>query len=160
MGYFRYNNDKMSTQVQAIKSFITKHGVYRRSNGESIFIKIIELGLVEILQDTIGTLFDIEHDCYLGTNTTPLMIACCEKSFRCVMFLIKNGANVNAKDIYGRTPLIFAASNGNGLHVEVLLRHGADVDAVGQDGFTALSRACQYDYYDIAKSLILNGAYV
>ena len=35
--------------------------------------------------------------------------------------------------------------------VEALLRHGADVDAVDNEGSTAVKYACKEDHYEIAK---------
>lgn len=56
--------------------------------------------------------------------------------------LIKNGADVNAKDKNGATHLMFAAHfNENPEVIRVLLKAGADVNAERQDGLTALMSA-------------------
>jgi len=39
--------------------------------------------------------------------------------------LIKNGANINAGDRYGDTPLHFASMNSNKKIVKLLRKHGA-----------------------------------
>ena len=43
--------------------------------------------------------------------------------------LLSKGADVNIKDIQGKTALIFAATYGNKEIVELLLSNGADVNA-------------------------------
>jgi ankyrin repeat protein len=60
-----------------------------------------------------------------------------------VSLLLQNGADVNAKDVTGRTALISAAT-GFGPNLEVvflLLENGADVNAKNNDGKTALECA-------------------
>ncbi|MRR16331.1 MAG: hypothetical protein EG826_07730 [Deltaproteobacteria bacterium] len=52
--------------------------------------------------------------------------------------LVANGADVNAADAKGRTPLAAAAGLGNMKAVEFLLKHGADVNARDNDGKTPL----------------------
>ncbi len=53
-----------------------------------------------------------------------------------VSFFVKRGANVNAVDEAGRTPLLDAAQTGNLDTVKFLLDHGAKMDVTGDDGMT------------------------
>jgi ankyrin repeat protein len=55
-----------------------------------------------------------------------------------VRVLISAGANVNARDGKGSTPLIWATISGHPQVVEILLGHGADETLKNKDGFTAL----------------------
>lgn len=61
--------------------------------------------------------------------------------------LIKNGADVNEQDEYGKTPLFFVK---NKQIVELLIRHGADIHAINYNGNTPLFYA-----YDIEISQLL-----
>src|SRR5215470_15860277 len=58
-----------------------------------------------------------------------------------VMSLINAGANVNAKDSFGRTPLSLAAQHGRVETIDVLLRAGADPNVRDQLGWTPITLA-------------------
>lgn len=58
-----------------------------------------------------------------------------------VELLLQHGAEVNARDEDGITPLILAASNDTLNLTPLLLAHGADPNIQDADGFTALYTA-------------------
>ena len=55
-----------------------------------------------------------------------------------VKYLIKSGADVNAKDSNGKSVLMWAGQNGDLKIVKTLIDNGANVHAVDVDGKTAL----------------------
>lgn len=57
---------------------------------------------------------------------TPLHFACAYNFLELVEFLLDEGARINAKDKFGRTPLIMAVRNGNLAIMSKLLYYGAD----------------------------------
>lgn len=71
---------------------------------------------------------------------TPLHAAVgkAARSYDIIEVLVAWGADVNAKDQYGYTPLHVAALNELSQCVEVLIFHGADVTAKSKFGMTAL----------------------
>jgi ankyrin repeat protein len=73
---------------------------------------------------------------------------------------IARGAEVDAKDINGLTPLYFAASHGHTDVVRLLLDHGAAADAgtPGEGSGTALTAAVYFGYDASAKLLMERGA--
>ena len=60
----------------------------------------------------------------------------------------------------GMTPLHFAASQGNASAAELILRHGADVNATSQNGATPLHLAAYRGHHLVAELLVERGARV
>ena len=79
-----------------------------------------------------------------------------------VRFLIGHGANVNARDKRGATPLFWAAVADHAAAVRYLVSHGADINAVakGDEGQTPLIEAAWHGDADLVKYLIAAGANV
>ena len=72
-----------------------------------------------------------------------------------VLNFINSGADVNAKNEYGRTILMLAArANSNPEVIKALLEAGADINAKSNDGKTVLD----YAQNDSVRELILNAA--
>lgn len=71
---------------------------------------------------------------------------------------IRKGANVNAPQYTGKTPLHAAARNGCLSSVEYLLDAGADVNARDESGQTPLYLAVQNYYSAVCKTLLRSGA--
>ena len=76
--------------------------------------------------------------------------------------LMENGANPNAIDEYGNTPLHNATESGLDELVNTLIEKGADVNVANRDGNTPLNLAIEKSHIkkmeEIAKVLIENGA--
>lgn len=66
--------------------------------------------------------------------------------------------DINARDLFGWTPLHCACRAGNTREVEHLIKEGADVNAQARDGVTALHCAALIDNLEIAKLLVQAGA--
>lgn len=77
-----------------------------------------------------------------------------------VITLILYGADVDARDLDGQTPLYFACELGKEDVAQLLIEHKADVNAPDGDGRTPLWIACFYGYIPMATLLIANGANV
>src|SRR5258708_26967727 len=77
-----------------------------------------------------------------------------------VQQLIAAGADVNAADDTGMTPLMIAASQGHTAIARLLIAAHASVDAAGPDPTTALMPAASANRAETAKLLIARGANV
>jgi hypothetical protein len=89
--------------------------------------------------------------------------ACTGGHLRIVKYLIEiAGADVKARDKFGRTPLHCAASNEKLEVLKYLIERGADVDAQNPDNYferyTALGEAAIRGKFGVAKMLLENGA--
>jgi ankyrin repeat protein len=93
--------------------------------------------------------------------TSELMAAAGNGETAEVKTLLDRGANVNARDSYGFTALIFAAKSGNSSTVRLLLTRGADVNAKSKLlGYTALMNAAAFGNEEMVGALIAQGAVV
>jgi len=72
--------------------------------------------------------------------------------------LLKEGADPNGGDVFGRTPLHLAAEGGHLEVVELLLQHGADPSFQDEDGNAALHLAALRGWRDVAYVLLRHGA--
>jgi ankyrin repeat protein/mono/diheme cytochrome c family protein len=70
--------------------------------------------------------------------------------------LLKSGADVQARDELGNTPLLAAALNADAAVFELLLQAGADLNTTNQAGATPLMRAATFE--DKARRLVEKGA--
>eukprot|EP01052_Picozoa_sp_SAG31_P016376 SAG31_NODE_1082_length_10014_cov_5.324962_3_plen_143_part_00 len=75
-----------------------------------------------------------------------------------VQQLIDLGADVNAANSHGMTPLHQAARSGDVVSAKALIAAGADVDAVDNHGATPLIHAAQKGEGEVLSELLESGA--
>ena len=78
-----------------------------------------------------------------------------------VRLLIRNGADVTARDSTDSTPLHHASSKGSAITVDLLLQHGADVNAQNENRSTPLHLAASSRLAlegTVVRLLLRNGA--
>ncbi len=98
---------------------------------------------------------------FLSNGEDALLEAARKNDLGKVKYLVENGANVNAKDNDGWTPLHWAASKNNLDMVKYLVETGkADVNAKTSYGTTPLYWAAEKNNLDMVKYLVENGANV
>lgn len=81
-----------------------------------------------------------------------------QKKMEVVKFLLARGANIDANDELGETPLYCAAYGGELEVAKLLLTGGAAVNAKTKDGWTALCVAAKRGHADVVKLLLRSGA--
>jgi len=91
---------------------------------------------------------------------TPLMVALTDGHREIAVLLVEKGANVNARDKGGMTPLIYAAygKDANTNVVALMIQKGADVNAKDNEGKTPLQWAKYFSAAGIEKQLRDAGA--
>lgn len=72
--------------------------------------------------------------------------------------LLGNGANKNARNNDGETPLYWAARKGNAAVAELLLARGADANSKDQNGEDPLHMAALEGHKDVVAMLLASGA--
>lgn len=72
--------------------------------------------------------------------------------------LLANGVPINALDEAGRSPLHWAATDGNAVMVEELINNGADVNLQARDSATSLHFAAQMNHMVVARILVSKDA--
>src|SRR5438045_1911771 len=79
----------------------------------------------------------------VDSNSNPWFRAAATNSDADLAAAVSSGADVNVHERHDRnTPLHVAAIAGNDKAVQFILAHGGQVDAVDEDGRTALTMAC------------------
>lgn len=74
--------------------------------------------------------------------------------------LLKEGANIEARDLDRFTPLMWASTQGHDEVVKTLLEHNADVNATSTQGYSALSESSFAGHASVVVILIEAGAHI
>ncbi|KAK1241221.1 hypothetical protein MKX08_001195 [Trichoderma sp. CBMAI-0020] len=94
-----------------------------------------------------------------GTGPTALVLATASGHKDVASFLIECGANIEAVDGNGRTPLLLAAGDNQALRLsELLLDAGSYIDATDHNGRTPLMAASRVGSRALVETLINLGA--
>jgi uncharacterized protein len=86
-----------------------------------------------------------DPDSRLWASVKPLHIACLLRVTTIAAFLIENGAEIEAEDAIGDTPLHYAAIAGHKDAMQLLQSKGADINRKGPGGWTLLHRLAFLD---------------
>ncbi len=94
----------------------------------------------------------------IKTLNQKLLLASKDGSEKEVSALLRLGADVDARDDNGLTPLIFASFWGNESIARLLIDQGADLEAKSNYGGTALVKASEAGQIGIVSLLLTKGA--
>ncbi len=109
-------------------------------------------------------LFD-NLDVYFKNSEGTTLLHSRVNNFSDVKALVYNGADINAANIYGDTPLLSLAGSGdyNPDRLDTarfLIEHGASVNAQDREGNTPLHKAAGNGFYGLVDLLIKKGAII
>lgn len=103
----------------------------------------------------------LQHDAAMNIqapgvrNVTPLGLAVWAKQTEIAELLLKAKADANLADAKGITPLLHTVRENDIGMVQLLLQHGAGVDAQeASQGSTALKIAAEHEFIDVMKALL------
>ena len=113
--------------------------------------KILCIGILAML--FLGSLANVQAT---SEEAQELIDAVRRGDIEIVKLLIKEGADVNARDKYGGTALMAAANNGHTEIAKILIGRGAKVDAVDHSHRTALLFAATGPFPETVKLLLDN----
>ncbi|MCA9918714.1 MAG: ankyrin repeat domain-containing protein, partial [Anaerolineales bacterium] len=91
---------------------------------------------------------------------TPLQLACYFNQEAAALWLIEQGADVNAvaQNPMRIAPIHAAATHGNLIILRALLENGAEVNAAQEGGYTAVHQAAHRNNVPLAQLLLEFGA--
>lgn len=92
------------------------------------------------------------------TREPNLHLAALQGNLDAARELIEAGADLNAKDVYGSTPLIVAATFGKTDVAKALIDAGADLSVANNEGSTPLHVAAFFGRTEIVEALLAKGA--
>ncbi|ORX78126.1 ankyrin [Anaeromyces robustus] len=155
MNYLEYYKHKENLNV--IK-YLKQYNLYNEGNFKSEEIKrlicliiknlrLTKLKRQEILESVLKELFenyryDRDYEGETPLHKAYIQYRYCKKYI--IDKLLKRGANINAKDNEGETPLIIACKYGNEKVVKVLVDYGADINKQDNEGYTPIFIACRF----------------
>ena len=101
----------------------------------------------------------MNNDSFDDVNLNDSLIeAVRDSNLETIMLLVEAGADVNAKDEWNSTALMFASEKGYELLAKYLVNNDADVDAANKYNNTALICAALNGHLEIVKCFVENGA--
>ena len=106
------------------------------------------------------TVYNEDWKCRGLHTDTHLHIAFRMNDPKSALWLIANGADINAKDNIGRTPLYWAAEGNTTEIAALLLKNGANVNVKDTEGITPLHLSASTNTIEIAALLLENGVKV
>ena len=135
--------------------------IYARDNNGSTVLHCASASSNQEVVEFLLKLNKISVNATNHFNQTPLMHACVDGDrLDKIKMLLKNGANIQARDYYGSTVLHIASRNSKQEVVEFLLKlNEISVNATDNLNITPLMDACSNSgHLDNIKMLIQNGA--
>ncbi|EJW81990.1 hypothetical protein WUBG_07101, partial [Wuchereria bancrofti] len=93
-----------------------------------------------------------------GRESTPLHFAAGYNRVEVLKYLLRKGANVEARDTGWLVPLHNACAYGHLAVAELLVKHGANLNATDKWGYTPLHEAALKGKFDVCKFLLISGA--
>lgn len=157
---FIIQSTAQSKKIVSPVNFSTTYDVYA-SEEEKLLFEAIRRGDLEEIKKTLETTNNEVTDatfetksCFGGSSGTVLHAAIGKPEV--IKLLLDKGVDIDSFNNSGNTPLIVAANRGEIKTIEVLLKHGANINKRKDGDSTALSRGVHH--INVVKLLLDGGA--
>ena len=117
------DNNGHSVLMHAVSAFFDGSGIY-------------PLKRIRAIRKIIG--YDLDENTWPDIHDVELISAACVRTVEQLEKILKKGADINAKDIKGRTPLMNAVPCNTPSVVRFLVEAGSNVNAASETGMTPL----------------------
>jgi ankyrin repeat protein len=114
--------------------------------------------LIELAKERKQDVKQFVNDAANERKQSPLHWACSKNQLAAAIVLVDAGADPNAPDIDGYTPLVTAVQHDSVPIVHHLSQHGGRLDALDNEGHTALHWAAYFGHSRLAEYLLARGA--
>ena len=119
------------------------------------FFELCKFGTARQVKNAIRT--DAKINARDEQNRTALMVAArWNRDSEVVSALLDAGADVNAREMFDFTALMYAAGHNTIEVINILLQAGAEVNAKEKNGMTVLMYVVKWSYRSIPTSEIVN----
>ena len=153
--WMTHTNPRTQSQrdaVREIQQIVADVMAKRTSQDPPIFTMLAMRPLPPSALQAIRDLDDVDRP-ERRNGYTPLMLAALMGHREAVAALLGRGANVNARDNEGSTPLMFACTSDSAI-ATMLLEHGADPRPASDDGVTALHIAAAHSMVNVIRQML------
>jgi ankyrin repeat protein len=159
------NPDHLNQTIELLRRHGARISGHTARRGQTTALLAAENGLLELVKASVR-----EDPTQINqpdlNGATLLMYAAAKQNVEMVRFLINQGANVNARNPFHRSVVHFASPSGSRLETEqtileifqLLVQHGADLNAQDYLGETPLFEATKCNYRILMKYLLDHGA--
>ena len=158
--WMTHTNPRTQSQrdaISEIRQIVADVMAKRTSQDPPIFTMLAMRPLPPSALQAIRDLDDVDRP-ERRNGYTPLMLAALMGHREAVAALLGRGANVNARDNEGSTPLMFACTSDPAIAM-MILEHGADPRPASDDGITALHIAAgSHSMAHVIRYMIARGA--
>eukprot|EP00058_Branchiostoma_floridae_P021213 XP_002606703.1 hypothetical protein BRAFLDRAFT_72529 [Branchiostoma floridae] len=122
------------------------------------FFRAVEEGDVQTVREGLEAGVDVYARRDSWEYQTSLHVASVCGQTEVAELLIKNGANLEARNLVYQVPLHVASRYGQTEVAELLIKNGADLEARNSEYQTSLHVASSYGQTEVSELLIKNGA--
>lgn len=142
--------------IAALIALFVPGGVFAQSCADWSTYDFWQVATVNVVESCLQT---IPVDSTPSFDKTALHYAAIEASDPAVVqALVDAGADLEARDSAGSTPLLYAAQNQNSAIIKVLIEAGADITATQEGGATPLHLAALHSTPAVMTELMNAGA--